>query len=167
MSLTLQQVYEKVKEQGDPELAYVNDAPIHYIVLNHADYTFTADKILQHVALLEKIEATKGPGVVVTVSTSPKIFSTGFNLPYWMEKTDNFLVSVGVLNLLIEKLVTFPLPTMAVINGHAYAGGAILALLHDFRIMNSQKGNVCLSEATVGQALPTACAAVCMEKMGK
>mmetsp|Transcript_23105 Transcript_23105/g.16436 ORF Transcript_23105/g.16436 Transcript_23105/m.16436 type:complete len:100 (+) Transcript_23105:321-620(+) len=53
--------------------------------------------------------------------------------------------------------MTVPIPSVAVINGHAFAGGIILALAHDFRIMNtSNKGLICLSEINIGLALPTA-----------
>ena len=38
------------------------------------------DWIKEYVAILDKIEATKGPGVVVTVSSSKKHFSTGFDM---------------------------------------------------------------------------------------
>ena len=62
------------------------DAPIHYVVLNMKDYTFTVERMEQHCEILDKIRASEGPGVVVTVSSSPKIFSTGFNLEYWEDK---------------------------------------------------------------------------------
>jgi len=35
-------------------------------------------------AILDKIEATKGPGVMVTIGTGERHFSSGFDLPYWM-----------------------------------------------------------------------------------
>ena len=41
------------------------------------------------------------------------------------------------------------MPTLAVLNGHAYAGGLFLALCHDFRIMHT-KAKVCFSEMLVG-----------------
>ena len=59
------------------------DAPIHYIVLNRNDNTFDMKFLDQYYSVLEKIEATKGPGVMITISAGNKLFSTGFNLPYW------------------------------------------------------------------------------------
>ena len=38
---------------------------------------------------------------------------------------------------LLMRLITFPKPTVAAINGVAYAAGAILALAHDFRVMTT------------------------------
>ena len=37
----------------------------------------------QYYSVLEKIDATKGKGVMITISAGDKIFSTGFDLPYW------------------------------------------------------------------------------------
>ena len=65
------------------------DAPFHYIVLNRPDYTFNLDRVNQYLAILDEIEATKGPGVMVTIGTGKKHFSTGFDLPYWMADYEN------------------------------------------------------------------------------
>ena len=35
-------------------------------------------------AILDKIEASEGPGVVVTIGTGKKHFSTGFDMPTWI-----------------------------------------------------------------------------------
>lgn len=45
------------------------------------------------------------------------------------------------------------MPTIAVINGHAFAGALMLAMHHDYRIMNAQKGFVCLNEIDFGAPL--------------
>lgn len=42
--------------------------------------------------------------------------------------------------------MTFPLVTVAAVNGHAFAGGMILALACDFRIMNADKGMMSMNE---------------------
>ena len=45
---------------------------------------------------------------------------------------------------------------MAVVNGHAYGAGFILALCHDFRIMSSSRARVCLVEINLGFDLGSA-----------
>jgi len=81
MTLTLAQVFEKA---GTSDIGYVFDAPFHYIVLTRADNTLDMDHIEQYLAVLDQIEATTGPGVLVTIGTGKRHFSTGFDLPYWL-----------------------------------------------------------------------------------
>lgn len=46
------------------------------------------------------------------------------------------------------------MPTVALINGHAYAGGLFVAMLHDYRIQNPAKGYLCLNEVHFGAWMP-------------
>ena len=45
-------------------------------------------------------------------------------------------------------------PTIACMNGHAYAGGFMFAMAHDFRFMREEYGACCLSEINIGAVLP-------------
>ena len=92
MSLSLSQVIEKA---GKEEMAYVRDGPIHYIVLTRKDNTFNLDRVNRYLAILDEIEASEGPGLLVTMGTGNKIFSSGFDLPYWMKSFDNFKSSTS------------------------------------------------------------------------
>ena len=78
MSLTLEQVFTKVPK-GE-EIGYVFDAPVHYIVLTRHDNTFNMNFVEKYLAILDKIEASKGPGIMVTIGTGARHFSTGFDL---------------------------------------------------------------------------------------
>ena len=80
MSKTLDQVFAEAKPN---DISYIYDAPIHYIVMTRKDNTWNIDRINKYMSILDQIEATKGPGVMVTIGTGKKIFSTGFDLPYW------------------------------------------------------------------------------------
>ena len=53
MSLSLQQVFDKVNAQEDPTMGYVYDAPIHYIVLNDDENSFDMDKLNKLLSLYE------------------------------------------------------------------------------------------------------------------
>ena len=54
----------------------------------------------------------------------------------------------------MARLIGFSMPTLCIFNGHAIAGGYILGLCHDARIMNDNFGNICLSELKLGLPLP-------------
>ena len=54
----------------------------------------------------------------------------------------------------MKKVMTLGMPSMAVFNGHSFAGGLVLGLMHDFRIMTSNpKRGLCFSEINVGISL--------------
>lgn len=38
------------------------------------------------------------------------------------------------------RLLSFPIPCIAAINGHAYGGGLAFAFSHDYRIMRQDRG---------------------------
>ena len=81
-TLTLSQVFAKA---GKDDISYVRDGPIHYIVMTRKDNTWNMDRVNKYMAILDEIEKTDGPGVMITIGTGPRIFSSGFDLPWWME----------------------------------------------------------------------------------
>jgi enoyl-CoA hydratase/carnithine racemase len=64
-----------------------------------------------------------------------------------------------------HRLVTYPMPTLALINGHAFAGGLMMAMAHDYRIMNPHKGFLCLNELDFGAGLKPAMASLFRVKL--
>ena len=51
-------------------------------------------------------------------------------------------------------LMKAPFPTIAAIGGHAFAGGALLAMACDWRVMGKTKGFFCFNEADLGLSIP-------------
>ena len=95
---------------------------------------------------LDEVEASIGPAALVT-SAEGKFFSNGFDLE-WMgsqERKDQ-RVFIGDTQALWARLVCFPMPTVAAINGHAFGAGAVHAFAHDFRLMHTERGYFCLPE---------------------
>ena len=91
MPLSITQVIEQV---GSDEIGYVFDAPCHYVVFNRKDNTWNVDRINAYLAILDTIEASTGPGLMVSIGTGKKHFSTGFDLPFWAEDYANVKNSV-------------------------------------------------------------------------
>jgi Delta3-Delta2-enoyl-CoA isomerase len=60
---------------------------------------------------------------------------------------------------------SYPMPTVALINGHAFAGGLMLAMFHDYRIQNPSKGFLCLNELEFGAPLKPPMASIFREKL--
>ncbi|KAJ4306670.1 hypothetical protein N0V88_000034 [Collariella sp. IMI 366227] len=45
------------------------------------------------------------------------------------------------------------MPTIALLPGHAFAGGIMLAMHHDYRVMNPSRGFACVNELEFGLVL--------------
>ena len=61
-----------------------------------------------------------------------------------------------VLSRFLRTLFTFPRPVVAALNGHAIAGGCVIALACDARLMAEGEGRIGLPELLVGVPFPTA-----------
>ncbi|KAL9112831.1 MAG: hypothetical protein Q9227_002908 [Pyrenula ochraceoflavens] len=113
---------------------------------------------------LSTISHKHPPGVVITTSSLPKFYSNG--LDFSSVQADPASIANSIFPL-FRKLLTYPMPTIALLNGHAFAAGLMLAMFHDYRIMNPAKGFVCLNELDFGATLPTPMASVFRHKVPK
>lgn len=59
-----------------------------------------------------------------------------------------------VLNAFMRELFEFPLPVVVACNGHAIAGGGLMVMAGDYRIMADGKGRVGIPELLVGVRFP-------------
>lgn len=57
------------------------------------------------------------------------------------------------------------MPTVALLNGHTFAGGLMLAISHDYRLAPSPRGFLCLNELLFGAPLKPAMAALFRTKL--
>jgi enoyl-CoA hydratase/carnithine racemase len=55
---------------------------------------------------------------------------------------------------LMGRIITFPIPTLAAVNGHAFGAGFMSALCHDIRAMRSDRGFMCANEVEIGMVIP-------------
>jgi enoyl-CoA hydratase/carnithine racemase len=80
-----------------------------------------------------------------------KFFSFGFDVPEFLKYSKkDFISFMEKFTNLYTYLFQLPKPVVAALNGHAIAGGCMLATACDFRIMATGKGKIALNEITFG-----------------
>ena len=104
---------------------------------------------------LEEIKEDKEIQSVILTSSDEKNFSQGVDLAWLMQcqqkgDVDTIKKFMYRMNDVYRTLLVYPLPVIAAINGHAFAGGAILSCACDFRFMRMDKGYFCFPEVDLG-----------------
>lgn len=107
-------------------------------------------------AALDQIEENNDNGALVIHSNDPKFWCNGIDLGFIQEKGGMpYMINdfVPRVDKLLVRLARLPIPTIACITGHAYAGGALLAAACDFRTMRADRGRFCFPEVDIKLAL--------------
>jgi enoyl-CoA hydratase/carnithine racemase len=99
-------------------------------------------------ALLDEVEKAQGSRALVTAATG-KFFSNGLDLDWLSTHGDQTLDYLTGVHELLARVLTLPLVTVAALQGHTFAAGAMLSLAHDFRVMRADRGFWCLPEADI------------------
>ncbi len=115
-------------------------------------------------AALDQVEAVEGPCALVTTGEG-KYYSNGLDLDWLMAAGDEANGFVEEVHRIFGRILAFPAITVAAINGHAFAGGAMFATAHDFRVMRDDRGYWCLPEVDLGLPLTPAMSAVITAKL--
>jgi enoyl-CoA hydratase len=107
-------------------------------------------------ALAMRVSELRGSDVKAVVLTGQgKIFSAGVNLKRLSEGGADYIRRfLPALHRLYDTVFFHPQPVIAAINGHAIAGGAVLACCADRRIMARDSGRIGVTEILVGVPFP-------------
>jgi enoyl-CoA hydratase len=98
---------------------------------------------------------TASPRAVVLTGQGA-IFSAGVNLLRTLDAGPDYVRDfLPRLHRLYETIFFFPKPVVAAINGHAVAGGCVLACACDRRVMVREPGRIGVTELLVGLPFPT------------
>jgi enoyl-CoA hydratase len=103
---------------------------------------------------LEGIAASDARALIITGTGSA--FSAGVDLFRVLDGGAEYLKQfLPAMEALFRTLLTFPKPAIAAINGHAIAGGCILAAACDYRVMAEGSARIGVPELAVGVPFPT------------
>ncbi|PYP99837.1 MAG: hypothetical protein DMF82_23745 [Acidobacteria bacterium] len=108
-----------------------------------------------------ELEADDSVRGVLLASAHPKLFSPGLDLVSLIEfdrpRLQRFMTTFGEM---VSALYGLRRPVVAAVSGHAVAGGCILAMAADWRVLRRGGVSIGLNEVKVGVPLPLSIAAL-------
>lgn len=106
--------------------------------------------------LRDAIEGAPADGAeAIVISGGEKVFSAGLDVPELLNLDRAALeASWRAFFAVCEALARSPLPSVAAIAGHSPAGGAVIALFCDYRVMAHGAWRIGLNETEVGLVVP-------------
>jgi enoyl-CoA hydratase/carnithine racemase len=138
---------EHIQSERDGDLAILTLSRGKANALNYA----LVDELYIAVAAAAADGSVRG---LVLSSDRPRFFSSGFDIrEVFTYDRDGMAAFFGRFIDLYESLYRFPKPVVAALGGHTFAGGAILAIACDFRIMAEGDFGFALNEINLGLAL--------------
>jgi enoyl-CoA hydratase/carnithine racemase len=136
-------------------IEYELDENVAVVTMNSGENRFNLAFLDEFLSVLDTIENDTDANALVVRSSHEKIFSNGIDLDWlvpFIQKNDLDTVKkfLYTMTSLFKRLLIYPMPTIAAITGHAFAGAAILCCAFDFRFMRSDRGFFCFPEVDLG-----------------
>jgi enoyl-CoA hydratase len=126
---------------------------LHIICLEHGKANALDVELLGE--LREEFTDAEDARAVILTGTG-SIFCAGVDLYQITEAGADYIEQfVPLLSDVFEQLFELPTPVIAAVNGHALAGGAIMALAADYRLMAAGPFKFGIPELVVGVPFPT------------
>ena len=136
---------------------YEKQGELHLVTMNAGPNVICPDWQQRMLDILDMVEADCGQGAALVLAGEDKFFCNGLNLEV-VTQLDAAAMELFASRMaeIHQRFLVLPCPTVAAVNGHAFAGGAFMALSCDYRIMREDRGWFCVSEVDVGVPVPPA-----------
>ncbi len=143
------------------------EGPVLVLQMRTGENRFNLKFLAELNDALDQAERAVEPTALVLTGEG-KFFSNGLDLA-WMTGPgkDHAGEVVGGMQRILARLLASPLVSVAALNGHAFAGGAMLALACDFRVMRTDRGFFCIPEIDLGLPLAPGMASLIQARLPK
>ncbi len=138
---------------------------IHHLVMNDGPNALNAHLMDALSGALAELREGGAPPVLLR-SSHEILYCPGWDLKDLVgAEREEVAVALDRFNRLIFDLFSYPGPTGTAITGHAVAGGCLLALCCDLRIMATGRPRIGLSELNLGVPVPASSLMMLRERL--
>ena len=135
-------------------LEWKKDGSVALVTLTNGENRFNPFFNAAMLKAFAEIEQDSAISSVVISSNDPKNWSLGIDLIWMMDKVaKNDLPAIRDFvygaNDVFKRILLYPMPVIAAINGHAFGDGSIMACCCDFRLMKADRGFFCFPEVDI------------------
>ena len=134
------------------DISVTQEGPVAIITWNEGENRINLDSLGRLHEILDELDTIKGPLAIVLTGRG-KFFCNGLDLERFGDDASLLASSIGELNRLIGRLLVYPAYTVAALNGHIFAGGALISCAFDYRVMRADRGFWCMNEVEIGLPL--------------
>ena len=138
-----------------PIMTWIKDETVAIITMTNGENRQNLEFAKTLNAMLDEIIADKSISALIITSNDEKNFSQGIDVVWIMDnmqKNNHQPVTdfINEIDNVFKKLLLYPVPVIAAINGHAIGNGSIISCACDFRFMRSDRGFFCFPEVNIG-----------------
>lgn len=135
-------------------IEWEKDGTVAVITMNNGENRHNPDFNRAILNAFDEIENDETISSVVITSSDEKSWSQGIDVEWIMgamnnKETQSIKDFMYGLNRIFIRILYFPMPVIASINGHAFGDGAIMACACDFRFMKADRGYFCFPEIDI------------------
>lgn len=150
---------------ADDVLLHEEHNGIHHLIMNGGPNALNETLMSALSGAVAELRDGGGPPVLLS-SSHRAVFCPGWDLKELATASrDEVAAALHRFNRLIFDLFSYPGPTGAAIQGHAVAGGCLLALSCDLRIMAAGRPRIGLSELNLGVPVPASSLVMLRERL--
>jgi enoyl-CoA hydratase/carnithine racemase len=117
--------------------------------LGDGENRYNAASVHEFAGLVREVLTADGARGLVVVGDG-KFWSNGLDLEWMQAHPDESPAMIDALHDLYADILGAPFPTVAALQGHCYAGAAIMSMAFDLRVMRADRGYFCFPEVSIG-----------------
>jgi enoyl-CoA hydratase/carnithine racemase len=134
------------------DISVTQDGPVAVITWNEGENRINVDSLGRLNEILDELDSIEGP-LAIVLTGKGKFFCNGLDLERFGTDAEQYRVTIEQLNRFIGRLLVYPAYTVAALNGHTFAGGALISCGFDYRVMRADRGFWCMNEVEIGLPL--------------